>query len=202
MASGTEKSSMKPRKQQPKSLVHHSSRTAGSLWGTVGLIAAALVGIGCLVRFGDFVANHNAKQEQVEDDAVVRAEILTLYASQGLIDFCTDHDLSAIAGRDELMCLIECEGLENSWYGSTVRLFQANGRSWDSSGLGFLTDSSFRHNLAVLQTLAGRPPQAPKLDYSRARIVIIPRQLENEEPLLALEELLMRPEGMEATPTP
>jgi hypothetical protein len=194
---------MKPRKQQPpKSPVDHPSRTPGSRWETVGLVAAALVGIGCLVRFGHSVANHNAKHEQVKDDAIVRAEILTLYASQRLIDFCRNHDLCAIASRDELMCLIECDGLENSWYGSTVRLFQANGRSRDSSGWGSLTDSSFRHNLAVLRTLAGRPPQTPKLDYSRAKIVVIPHQRENEDPLMVLEQLLMRPEGMEATGAP
>jgi hypothetical protein len=165
-------------------------------------MAATLVGICCLFRFGYFVAKHDAQQERGGDEAVIRAEILTLYASGGLIDFCKSHDLSAIASRDELMCLIECEGLQESWYGSTVRLFQANGRSRDSSGLGSVTEPGFRHSLAVLQTLAGRPPRTAQLDYSRARIVVVPPELENEEPLLVLEQLLMRADGIEATRTP
>ena len=165
-------------------------------------MAATLVGICCLIRFGYFVAKHDAKQERGGDEAIIRAELLTLYASQALIDFCKNHDVSAIASRDELMCLIECEAMQTRWYGSTVRLFQADGRSRDSSGLGFLTEPGFSHTLAVLQTLAGRPPRTSKLDYSRARIVVISRELENEEPLCVLEQLLMRPAGMEARRTP
>jgi hypothetical protein len=173
-----------------------------SRWDTVGLIAAALVGLCGLTQFGYFVAKHDAKQQGVGDDVIIRAEIRTLCASQALIDFCKNHDLSAVASRDELMCLIECDGLQKTWYGSTVRLFQANGQSRDSSGIGSLTEPGFRHTLAVLQTLAGRPPRTAKLGYDSAMIVIIPRRLENEGPLSALEQLLMRPEGMEAKTTP
>jgi hypothetical protein len=138
------------------------------------LIAASVIGICGLIRFGYFVADQNAKQQGVGDDIIIRSEILTLYASQALMDFSQNHDLSAIASRAQLICLIECEGLQQTWYGSTVRLYQANGQSRDTSGVGCLTESSFVHTLAVLQTLAGRPPRKAKLDYARARIFIIP----------------------------
>ena len=149
---------MKPRKRQPQtSPVDHPSGTPCCQWDTVGLIAAALVGICGLIQFGYFVAENDAEHQGVGGDVIIRAEIRALYASQALVDFCKNHDLSAIGSREELMCLLECEGLEKIWYGNTVRLFQANGQSRDSSGVGSLAEPGFRHTLAVLQTLAGRP---------------------------------------------
>ncbi len=194
---------MKPGKRQPPtSAVDHPSGTSCCRWETVGLIAAALVGVCGLILFGYSVAEKDAKHQGLGGDVIIRAEIRALYASQALVDFCNNQDLSAIGGRDELMCLLECDGLQKKWYGSTVRLFQANGQTRDSSSVGTLAEPGFRHTLAVLQTLAGRPPRTATIDYRSARIVIISRQLENEKPLVALEELLMRPEGMEAKHTP
>ena len=194
---------MKPRKRHsPTSPVDYPSGTPRCRWETVGLIAAALVGVCGLIRFGNFVAKNDAKHQGLGGDVIIRAEIRALYASQALVDFCNKNDLSAIGGREELMCLLECDGLQKIWYGSTVRLFQANGQSRDSSSVGSLAEPGFRHSLAVLQTLAGRPPRTATIDYRAARIVIISRQLENEKPLVALEQLLMRAEGMEAKRTP
>ncbi len=115
--------------------------------------------------------------------------------SQDLVDFCNNHDVSAIGGREELKCLLECDGLQTIWYGNTVRLFQANGQSRDSSSVGSLAEPGFRHTLAVLQTLAGRPPRTATIDYRAARIVIISRQLANEKPPVALEQYLIDPLG-------
>jgi hypothetical protein len=200
---GYRKASMKPRKRQPPtSPVNRPSRTPRCRWDTLGLIAAALVGFCGLIQFGYFVAKNDAKHQGVGGEVIIRAEIRAIYASQALADFCKNHDLSAIRGREELMCLLECEGLQKIWYGSTVRLVQANGQSRDSSGVGSLAEPGFRHTLAILQTLSGRPPRTATMDYRSARIVIISRQLENEKPLAALEELLMHPEGMEAKRTP
>ena len=192
---------MKPREQQPPmSSRDDGSRTPCCFWNTVGLIAAALVGICGLIQFGHFVAEKEDEHQGAGGDVIIHAEIRTLYASEALVDFCKKHDVFAIGSRQELMCLLACDGLERSWYGSTVRLFLANGQSRESSGVGSLAESGFRHTLAVLQTLAGKPTRTATLDYRCARIVIIPRQLENETPPVALEQLLMRPEGMEAVP--
>ena len=162
-----------------------------------GLIAAALLGLCGLVFFADFVARRDAKQAG-GSDRVVRGEVLTLVGLEALIDFSKGQDLSAIASRDELMCLIECEGLRKTWYGIRVRIFQANGQSQDASGIGDITEPNFRNTLDVLQTFAGRPPRTAAMDYSRARIVVIPRRLENAEPATALEQLLMQPGGADA----
>lgn len=125
-----------------------------------------------------------------ESEAVtIRMELLTVFATQILVDFAKTHQFESHA---ELMKLIESAGLSREWLavhtrqhnsdGTSVmvpRAYRPSERPWDFEAIH-----------AAFAALAGNAPRPGQFDLSRVEIVMLERTLMEKEPEEGLNLLL------------
>jgi hypothetical protein len=152
----------------------------------VTLLAVALVGGICLILFGRSIWIAGLGGGKVQP---AHQETITIYAMPTVIAFAKRHDLGSITTNDELVRLIERDGLQKPWM-ITLTQWQQGGVITHISTIIRLGefDHLFPINVACLQAIAGRPPEV----YANTRIVAVPEHLLETEPKQALAELLAR----------
>ena len=150
----------------------------------------ALIGAAGLFLFGRHVWNASAPQTE-KSDITVRSEILTIYASKGLIDFAKAHP--EITTNDELVRLIR-EAKLNVWFAIAGRNHQANGNFTDIA-ISYRPGERpecFDNAKAVLLTLAGNRPVRGTKAYRNAKTEVIEDAMMEMEPVDGLRQLLTR----------
>ncbi len=123
---------------------------------------------------------------------VVRVEVTTIWLSQGLFDLAQRKtDPAVFASHEELRTRLDRVGLGAAWYAMTTRGYQLNGRAAEITFIRRRRDSSedFGEYQDVMATAAGRPPDHPGLDFSRARVVVFSDRLLIADPVEVVTEL-------------
>ncbi len=148
------------------------------------LLAAALVGAVCLVKFA-FTVSHPASEDR---DPTVKTEPLVIYAAQELISSLKDFDLEAIAENAEVHRLVDRIDSRKRWIVVLTRFDQKSGKVITMPQIIELGMQDFMFPLtkSYLRILAGKAPEAG----SNTRIVVIPERLLTKDPREALPELL------------
>jgi hypothetical protein len=126
----------------------------------------------------------------------VRAEVLHLWLPVALIDLARRESRSSLAQADqELRISLERRGQQNQWYALTTRFHQANGGVAEITFIRrpYREPQHFREFLDVLARAAPIPPRDPTLNYYRAELHILPRELTEREPREVIDELLSKP---------
>ena len=129
------------------------------------LASVALLGAMALVSFGRQVWQAGASRSPDGSGPVliIRSEILTIYASKGVIDFARAHP--AIATNDELVRLVR-EARLGAWFGVVFRTYQDNGDVVDIAMAIRPGErpGDFGNTRGVLCLLAGKPTGSPAVD--------------------------------------
>jgi hypothetical protein len=123
---------------------------------------------------------------------VTRVEVTTIWLPKGLFELAqrpADH--AVIASHEELQTHLDRQGLATAWYAMTTRGYQLNGAAAEITFIRRPGESPehFEEYQAVMATAAGRPPDHPGLDFSRARVVAFADSLLNADPREVVAEM-------------
>src|SRR5262245_4778851 len=129
-----------------------------------------------------------------------RPEIVEIWLPKALYDLVNDEPGALSVGSGaELRSRLKGGGSEPVWIAFRVRHHPKHGRSTDIRHFRYPWDETgpaFQQCLDVLATAAGKPPRYPTVDFSGAKVGIIPDRLMGRDPRDVLDEL------MPATPPP
>ncbi len=142
------------------------------------LVALGLAGVGGLVRL---TWNLLTPKRYPSVGIHRRQEVISIWLQPALFDLA--HDLSAAAApqsREAFRRYAKDRGLEKSFYLVTVRSIQTDGGVVLLSTIRepySMTDDSFWESVDVMATAAGRPPHYATIDFSTAKVSVIPDRL-------------------------
>ena len=87
---------------------------------------------------------------------------------------------------------LQREGAEHLWYALRVQLLQVNGRVSEITNIDYVDQSpaSSHRFLDLLDAIGGIQPRSPGSKLSSSNVHIIPEELLNREPRVAVAELL------------
>jgi hypothetical protein len=129
-----------------------------------------------------------------------RSEIVEIWLPRALYNLVHDETGTVSMGSGaELRSRLRGSGSARVWIAFRVRHFSRDGRSTDIRHFSYPCDESgptFRQCLDLLATAAGKPPHYPTVDFSAAKVGIIPDPLIQRNARDVLDEL------MPATPPP
>jgi hypothetical protein len=153
------------------------------------MLICALIGAVGLFRLSCHVWNSGAQNAE-PPGITVRSEILTIYASNTLIDFARAHP--DIDSNDKLVRLIR-EAKLNVWFAVLARNHQADGKFVD---ILFAyrpgeRPESFETTRAIHCALAGKPFDLDKAAVPAPEIQLLEDEMMVKEPVEGLRELLM-----------
>jgi hypothetical protein len=159
------------------------------LFSRLTLVATALTG---LIGLAGLAAHENREPRTLGANNTVYAEVVAIYAPAKLIAFARSDDARAIPSHAALRGRLTRLGLERAWYAIAVHGYVDNGTETDVTYVRrpFEWDWQWEECRGVLATLAGAPPRGPDMDYTRARVEVIPESLLGMEPLGALAEMV------------
>jgi hypothetical protein len=160
--------------------------------GTAWLVAAAIAGAVGLVRLAYHVTT---PQSEGNGGIIVHNEVISLWLYPRLLELALcPEDAAACRTREGFRRYAEDQGLEKAWYVITSRGYQVNGetvvlttirRPYD------LNEPFYPEFLGILALAAGKPPRDWPVDFSKAKIGVIPTRLLDADPRAALNELRM-----------
>jgi hypothetical protein len=171
-----------------RSRLEKAAMTAVMLGGIAGLI-----GLGSHVNTSD--PDQGMEWHAGERD-LIYSEIAALFVPAKLIELAHDPSVDADMESDEAIRLcLGRRGLEKAWYLVVARGFQVNGELVEMTAytLPYEMPAKRREFRQVLETLAGKPPRDHLVDYSTARVRIIPPGLESAEPREVIEAMPIGP---------
>ena len=104
---------------------------------------------------------------------IVKTEVLTIYAPDRLIKLASDH--GPFRDHDDLALALKRAKLNGYWYAIEIGYTMADGASEISTTVMIpgQNSSQFSSVETVMETLAGRPPASPNLDFGDADILVI-----------------------------
>jgi hypothetical protein len=123
---------------------------------------------------------------------VTRFEVTTIFLPKGLFELAKrPTDLVVIASHEELQTHLDRLGLATAWYAMTTEGHQLNGTAAEITFIRRPGESPehFEEYQAVMATAAGRPPDHPGLDFSRAKVVVFADSLMKRDPREVVTEL-------------
>src|SRR5262249_51717794 len=123
-----------------------------------------------------------------------RSEIVEIWLPKALYDLVNDEpELHTVRSGAELRSRLKANGSAPVWIAFRVRHFSRDGRSTDIRHFNYPCDESgpvFRQCLDLVATAAGKPPHYPLVDFSAAKVGIIPDPLMQRNPRDVLDELM------------
>jgi hypothetical protein len=123
-----------------------------------------------------------------------RSEFVEIWLPKALYDLANDEPgaLSAGSGAELRSRSKGCRSAP-VWIAFRVRHYPRHGRPTDIRHLSYPWDASgpdFQQYLDLLATAAGKPPRYPTVDFSGAKVGIIPDRLMGRNPRDVLDELI------------
>jgi hypothetical protein len=126
----------------------------------------------------------------------VRTEVTAIWMPQSLHDLAR-HQAGPPVDRsvEELQAHLGRSGWIAAWYALTYRGHQVNGGFGEITQIRRLSDAAghLSEFQAVMATAAGRPPRDERLDFSQARVEVIPVTLQSVDPREAITRLIAEP---------
>ena len=170
------------------------ARLAVFLHERVIMLAVMLSGVLALIGFCAHVTGHDPSaglSSRPLSGIPSRVEVRAIYVDPALVLLSKLPPGSvAIESHDGLCGYLKTRGSETGWYAITTQAFGPGG---DTNMSSFCrpceSPERFEQFLDVLDTAAGKPPKYPGMDYSTARVVVIPDQLARQEPREAIAGL-------------
>jgi hypothetical protein len=171
------------------------ARLAVFLHERVILLAVMLSGVLALIGLSAHVTGHDPSaglSSRPSSGIPSRVEVRTIYVDPALVLLSKLPPGSvAIESHDGLCEHLRARGSETVWYAITTQGFGPGGATNMSSFCRPCeSPERFEQFLDVLDTAAGKPPQYPGMDYSTARVVVIPHHLARQEPREAIAGVL------------
>jgi hypothetical protein len=158
--------------------------------------AAAILAQAFGLMWSDPHAGTPDPEEAPGSGVVIRAEVTAIWLPRALRDL-TRHEAGSPAVRsvEELQASMGRDCWRAGWYALTCRLYQADGRSSEITQLRRLSEAAehLEELRAMLATAAGRPPRYEGVDFSHARVVVIPDELQAVDPREAITRLMSSP---------
>jgi hypothetical protein len=169
--------------------------------GTTVVCIAGIVGL----IYVSFQAGAPGPDDSAGSGIIVRVEVIALWIPRALHDMAQLQDgapvfLSPEAVHTEL----KRRGLNDAWYALTYRGHQVNREFVDMTQIRRLSAAADHLDelQAVMAKAAGRPPQYDGLDFSLARVEVIPDTLQAVDPREAVTRLIDEPVvGNKRSPT-
>jgi hypothetical protein len=162
---------------------------------TVSTAAAMIVAI-----LGLMWAGHHARGPGQERDPgsgiVVHTKVTAIWLPRALLDLAQQQGGPAVdRSPEELQTYLGRYGWTAAWYALTCRGYQANGESGEITQTRLLNDAAdhLEELQAVLATAAGRPPRFERVDFSHARVEVIPDTLQSVDRREAITRLMAKP---------
>lgn len=119
----------------------------------------------------------------------VKSELRSIFAPQALIDFAKKHP--AIEDYDQLVLLLEAEGLSGSWYVIVATDVLSDGESRRNVCYVYPSRMPYRFpsSRMVLDILRGDFPAGTRVGGEKARIMVIPDTLAVQDPAAIVSDL-------------
>ena len=120
---------------------------------------------------------------------IVKTEVLTIYAPDRLIKFASDH--GPFRDHNGLALALKRAELDGYWYAIEIGYTMADGEHEISTTVMTpgQNSSQFSSVKTVMETLAGRPPAYPNLDFGDADILVIDEAYMGGNPMETILDL-------------
>jgi hypothetical protein len=136
---------------------------------------------------------------------IVRAEVTGLWIPGALHDVAqSEAGAPVFLSQGALVTELKRRGLKDTWYALTYRVHKVNGDFEVITQIRRLSEAADRLDEleAVMAAVAGRPPRYEGLDFSDAKVEIIPETLQAVDLREAVIRLLAEPVvGNKSSPT-
>jgi hypothetical protein len=122
--------------------------------------------------------------------------VTVLWIPQVLLDLAQrETGTSTLESPAALQSELSRRGLNDAWYALTYRGYNSSGEFGEVTQIRRLSDAAARLDelQAVLPTAAGNPARSSALDFSNARVEIIPDALQAVDPREAITSLISNP---------
>lgn len=159
----------------------------------VRFVFAAFLGSLGLIGFANALqrrVNQGGKSEgRITRRVNLKSEIRSIFAPQALIDFARRHP--SIENYNQLVLLLEDEGLGRSWYVIAATDVLSNGEC--RRNVCYVHPSTmpyrFPSSRMVLEILRGESPPGTRVGDRKAKIVVIPDKLADQDPAAVVSDL-------------
>src|SRR5262245_16194690 len=168
---------------------------ARSLCRTAGATAVVIASLGGLMWVGPH-AGPPIPEEPPGSGSIIRTEVTAVWVPRSLRDLARRQaDPPAIRSTEELRASVKRCRLSAAWYALTYRGYQVNGGSAEITQVRRVSEADGRLDELrdVMVTVAGKPPRYETLDFSHARVFVIPDSLLAAEPRQAIAQLRAAP---------
>lgn len=119
----------------------------------------------------------------------IKSELRSIFAPRALIDFARKHP--SIEDYDQLVLLLEAEGLSRSWYVIVATDVLSDGET--QRNVCYVHPSKmpyrFPSSRMVLEILRGDFPPGTRVGDGRAKIVVIPDKVADMDPAAIVSDL-------------
>jgi len=168
-------------------------KTTRAAWlETTGLLAAATAGTVGLVRLAYHVTTAHSSGN---GGVVVYTEVISLWMHPALFELAQHPaDIAERQSLDAFRRYAEQRRLEKAWYVITAKSFQTNGNIEVNSTIRRpyeMIEPYYPEFLGILAIAAANPPQNPSIDFTKAKVRVIPKHLLDADPRAVLDELRM-----------
>ncbi len=139
---------------------------------------------------------HPSDEPRRGERDLVHSEAERIFVPAALRDLAKDSTVfAALESHASIQRCLRERGLERVWYAVTYRQLQANDlvETMTTHSRPAVSSANVQEFRSVLETLAGKPPSTPMVDYSTAEITIIPEAIAAKEPGDAMAELMLIP---------
>ncbi len=126
---------------------------------------------------------------------IIRNEVISLWMHRALFDLAHRPEYSTpCRSLEEFRRYAEERGLEKAWYVLTIRAFQVDGGTAVISTIRRpyeMNESYYSEFPDILATAAGKPPRNSPIDFTKAKVGVIPRRFLDADPRAVVEDLRM-----------
>jgi hypothetical protein len=159
--------------------------------------AAVLILVVLVVSRVDYRAAEPDRDDPPGSGIIARTEVTTIWVSQAFHDLTRREAVPPVfQSHEELRTYLERHGLGDVWYALTYQGYQVNGEISEITQVRRASEwtGHFEEVRNIVSTIAGKPPRYEGLDFSLARVCIIPESLFTADPREAVTKLMTRPD--------